>query len=566
MPGYWLPLWFCAALLFSAPTVAANIDPPGRVGRISMASEGTHLRVGDSIASGVSLLNWPLTTGALIDTAPDARAEARIGPSSIRLDGGSSLELAELGDERIWLRLPRGSVILGIFSPEHAAEMVLDTPQGRMRFDSPGVFRVDVSGGTSAFSSYSGTARIEDSALSVRPGERILILGGADRSYVLGHAAIDSFRQWSLAREQLDAGGGKHYVSPEMTGYEELDRHGIWRESPEYGMVWYPQGLPGSWSPYRWGRWVWISPWGWTWIDESPWGFAPFHYGRWAHIGGNWAWIPGTYVARPVYAPALVVWLGRPGWGGPLSSAPAVGWLPLGPKEAYYPHYRSSLRHIRNINVGHAHNAERITASSPSYRADITDAHRNRSITATIIPRQTKLSGGIAAQTATVVHEKLDAASTTIASAPPQIHKTSENGDHRPADPAFSGKTFQPMQEEPSGAARMQTHRSWRDKPPPAVRAVSAVSQPRTDTKERLGDRPFHPRMAIPSIPSPPSPEMPSTRGAGRMLMTKPSNAEDHGPPPVAHADSPRRMRMQEKSAQTAPRENPRMRQNRMNP
>ena len=48
----------------------------------------------------------------------------------------------------------------------------------------------------------------------------------------------------------------------------------------------------GALASWRWtGRltatasWVWLRPWGWTWVDDAPWGFAPFHYGRWLWWG-----------------------------------------------------------------------------------------------------------------------------------------------------------------------------------------------------------------------------------------------------------------------------------------
>ena len=86
----------------------------------------------------------------------------------------------------------------------------------------------------------------------------------------------------------------------------------MWSEAPEYGPVWRPRTVEIGWAPYRDGRWAWVEPWGWTWIDDAPWGFAPFHYGRWAMVGGGWVWVPGRMVVgvRPVYAPALVVFVG----------------------------------------------------------------------------------------------------------------------------------------------------------------------------------------------------------------------------------------------------------------
>src|SRR4029453_15692065 len=91
-----------------------------------------------------------------------------------------------------------------------------------------------------------------------------------------------------------------------------------------------------GWAPYRSGQWRWVRPWGWTWVDQAPWGYAPFHYGRWVTIGNRWCWWPGGYYARPIWAPALVgfvggsnlsVWVGfggvcRP--GGRAVSAPTL--------------------------------------------------------------------------------------------------------------------------------------------------------------------------------------------------------------------------------------------------
>ena len=111
-----------------------------------------------------------------------------------------------------------------------------------------------------------------------------------------------------------------------MVGYEDLGQNGVWSEAPEYGPVWRPRSVEIGWAPYRYGRWAWVEPWGWTWIDDAPWGFAPFHYGRWAMAGGVWVWVPGRMVVgvRPVYAPALVAFVGTSRFG-------VAAWFPLGP-------------------------------------------------------------------------------------------------------------------------------------------------------------------------------------------------------------------------------------------
>src|ERR1700692_1968126 len=113
-------------------------------------------------------------------------------------------------------------------------------------------------------------------------------------------------------------------------------------------MVWVPRVAAG-WAPYHYGHWRWVEPWGWTWVDDAPWGFAAFHYGRWAMVGGGGGgWIPGPGVAviasrpgpvfRPVYAPALVAFVGGNGWSASLSIGGGGGaWVALGPRGGYVP-------------------------------------------------------------------------------------------------------------------------------------------------------------------------------------------------------------------------------------
>jgi hypothetical protein len=144
-----------------------------------------------------------------------------------------------------------------------------------------------------------------------------------------------------------------------VVGYEDLDDYGGWRPEPEYGTVWFPHVTVVNWAPYRYGHWAWISPWGWTWVDDAPWGFAPFHYGRWVSVRGAWGWVPcpprtvAVAYMRPVYAPALVAWVGGPhfGVGIGVGVGANVGWFPLGPREVYVPSYHVSRGYVNNVNI-----------------------------------------------------------------------------------------------------------------------------------------------------------------------------------------------------------------------
>src|SRR6185503_13798922 len=99
--------------------------------------------------------------------------------------------------------------------------------------------------------------------------------------------------------------------------YDELDRYGTWVENSTYGEVWCPLDVSAGWRPYTVGRWA-YTDYGWMWVAEDPWGYVPYHYGRWtcdSYYG--WVWIPGD-----VCAPAWVSWRYGDGW---------IGWAPLPP-------------------------------------------------------------------------------------------------------------------------------------------------------------------------------------------------------------------------------------------
>jgi hypothetical protein len=165
----------------------------------------------------------------------------------------------------------------------------------------------------------------------------------------------DNFDRWAAERSRReDQSVSARYVPREVVGYQQLDAHGQWSQDPTYGAVWFPQGTPANWAPYRDGHWEWMAPWGWTWIDDAPWGFAPSHYGRWAMINSRWAWVPGRLGLRPIYAPALVAFIGggsTSAWSIPIAAGrPGFAWFPLGPGEAWQPGFKASPTYVSSVN------------------------------------------------------------------------------------------------------------------------------------------------------------------------------------------------------------------------
>jgi hypothetical protein len=201
-----------------------------------------------------------------------------------------------------------------------------------------------------------GEAWGEGAAYVIGAGQQYTFLGTGLRDYSTDPLPPpDDFDRWAYDRDRREeAPVAARYVSPEVIGYSDLDDYGQWRTVENYGNVWVPTQVAADWAPYRFGHWAWVDPWGWTWIDDAPWGFAPFHYGRWAYVSSRWCWVPGPIRARPVYAPALVAFVGGSG-GFSLSlstgSVAGVGWFPLGPGEVYRPAYTASRGYFTNVNV-----------------------------------------------------------------------------------------------------------------------------------------------------------------------------------------------------------------------
>jgi len=370
---------------------AAWADPPSRVGRLSLIDGDVSLRPADSRHWEDASTNWPLTSGDALETNRGGRAEIRVGSSVLRLDGSTTIDIRQLDDERIRILLERGSVALRVRSREPSAAIEIETRDGLVVADEPGQYRVDYEDATTTLTNYRGG----DLEFHAEDGDVVVTEGRAAHITYTNRTEVrwddpdrDDFADWTLARDARDDRIGRtRYVSPEMTGAEDLYEYGDWRDSHDYGPVWYPRSVPYGWAPYRSGRWVSVQPWGWTWIDEAPWGFAPFHYGRWVLIRGVWAWVPGAYVARPIYAPALVVWIGVPGVSINLTSGPlpSVGWFPLAPREVYVPSYRHSPTYVRQINITHVTNVVNITriVEEPR-RARYT--YRDRREAVTVVP------------------------------------------------------------------------------------------------------------------------------------------------------------------------------------
>jgi hypothetical protein len=294
----------------------------------------------------------------------------------------------------------------------------VDTPNGAILVDQPGDIRVDSypQDDTTVVTVSSGAVEVTGQNLDQQLGpNQSLRLSGSNPVYaeqvqLLPPDGLDQFDQQREYRRQRAS--SYQYVSPDMIGAADLDDYGDWQpgnqDNQGYGAVWYPRGVPAGWTPYSNGHWAWVAPWGWTWVEAEPWGFAPFHYGRWASFGGRWGWVPGPPPSafggqvQPMYSPALVAFVG--GGGGGLSGVigAIAAWFPLGPREAYQPWYHASPAYCNRVNVTNIYTTN-VTEIHNTYinktvnvynTTNVTNiTYVNRTVATVVVPQSALASG-----------------------------------------------------------------------------------------------------------------------------------------------------------------------------
>jgi hypothetical protein len=352
-------LWFAGMLAAGALTMYAQNDPPSRVARLNFLEGSVSLQAAGQEDWTAAAPNYPLTIGDHLWADDNAHAELHIGSTAIRLSQHTALAFLNLDDRMTQVRLSAGTINVTIRQLNDDESYEIDTPNSAVLLLRPGAYRIDADPDqqVTTVTVRGGDAEVTaaGAALPVHAQQSASITGADQPNTQVNPAGPpDDFDHWWMDRDNGFARRPPpRYVSPNMAGYEDLDQNGYWRDVPGYGPVWFPNTVAAGWAPYHNGHWVWVDPWGWTWVDDAPWGFAPFHYGRWAFVAGVWGWVPGPIYARPVYAPAMVAWVGGPGFGASLAFGVGggVAWFALGPREPFIPAYQVSAVYVNRVNM-----------------------------------------------------------------------------------------------------------------------------------------------------------------------------------------------------------------------
>jgi hypothetical protein len=270
-----------------------------------------------------ALINEPIAAGAGLRTASDTEAELRTPGARVALAPTSELRVVQLDRDTIEIALTSGRIGIHLADKASPKSVEVDLPQGGVWLAAPGNYDLAAGDAQTPMQTqvFSGKAEFG---------------GGLDDGHKVA-AAPDWFSDWWRSQDDnADLTDPRPW--PGISGITALGDAGHWELDRKLGNVWYPSDVATDWTPYRDGVWRYLAPWGWTWIDAVPWGFATSHYGRWARIDDRWGWIPGDGLDKAEYSPAVVAFLGTAGIGlsrpGDIGAMSAVAWFPLAPGEA----------------------------------------------------------------------------------------------------------------------------------------------------------------------------------------------------------------------------------------
>ncbi len=504
-------------MLWAAFARADYVDPPERVARLNFSQGEVSFSPAGENDWVTVVRNRPLFRGDRLWSDYNSLAEFQIGSAAVRLGSSTGVEILNLDDNIAQFQLSEGTLNLSVRRLYEGQIYEVDTPTLAFTINREGNYRIDVDPDsnitTIQIRDGAGEAYGENSNFPMIAGDNVRFYDNSMHNYQLTDMPPeDAFDRFCSDRDlRLSRSESLRYLDDDVVGYADLDEYGNWRPVSSYGPVWFPSRVDAGWAPYRDGHWVWQEPWGWTWVDDAPWGFAPSHYGRWVHVSNRWGWVPGPRHVRPVYAPALVAFIGGSNWSLSISTGAPIGWFPLGPREAYVPSYHASRDYFRRVNVNNTViNNTTIVNVYNNYSSGRNDGHEgrhyaNREVAGavTAVPRNVFVNAQPVRHAAIHLDKRALSSGEITSNAPvaPSARSVIGAGKEtrvRPAREAFDRKVFV-RNAPPPGVSPFAARESLFKKNPGRVPEPAAVSRD-TNTNPNvrvLGKRPDQLRLQM---------------------------------------------------------------------
>ncbi len=551
-------------LVAASLSAAALADPPTRVARLAYTTGSVSFSpAAEPDQWGQALVNRPLFIGDRLWADRNARAELEFGTALLFAAPQTSLTILNIDERITQLELAEGRVDVRVRLLADGETFEIDTPNLAFVVTQPGHYRVEVDarGDSTVVAVQDGRGEVygEGRSYLVADGQWFRFYGTSLDNDYARVPPPDEFDRWAFARAaRYERAQSGRYVARTVIGYADLDDYGSWHVVPEYGEVWFPKSVAADWAPYRNGHWSWIDPWGWTWIDEAPWGFAPFHYGRWARVQNRWGWVPGPTDVRPVYAPALVAFVGGDNFRVSISSGPTRGiaWFPLAPGEVYRPPYQVSRNYFTAVNVTNTRIDQTTVVNVYSNQANFRDAryrYRDAPAAMTVVPVNAFVESRPVARAALSVRELARIAPGTPLMAAPPV--TPERRSVMGAAPTANVKP--PVQVR----QRQAVARSAPPPAPPAYEPPEHAGGGPDAARSPVARQAVRPREAVRVVaPSKPAADAATAEHRGRRggapegrdreEVASPGPRGPEGAPPVAPASAASRGAAQEAGGQ----------------
>jgi hypothetical protein len=289
----------------------------------------------DHAAWSQAVRNLPLRQGCEISASGSNRAE-------LQFDDGSRLQMgrgavvtfttlySDADGEFTEIAVRDGTIALRI--GKAPAVYQVDTPFVSVVASGPASLRVDAVNGVQVGVRQGRCTLQRDNRKGTLVAGNYLDLQSERDSYearsLPTHDAFDNWTAVLYSREDRFSNSPHRKYLPNNVAIvsDNLDDYGDWRSDRQYGRIWHPRVREAGWRPYHDGHWVWVDPFGWTWVSGEPWGWAPYHYGTWVDRSEGWCWAPGP--STQYWSPAVVDFY---------QSNDSIAWCPLAPSEVRYP-------------------------------------------------------------------------------------------------------------------------------------------------------------------------------------------------------------------------------------
>src|SRR5258708_33953103 len=138
-----------ALVALSGGVALADVDPPGRVGRLSYIDGVVSFHTADQNQWSPATLNYPAVAGESFWTEPQARAEIQVGPAEFRLDESTALDIVALDDASTHLGLAQGTINVHLRAAPPGGVAVL-TSHGTIMLVEAGSYHIEAGQLTSA--------------------------------------------------------------------------------------------------------------------------------------------------------------------------------------------------------------------------------------------------------------------------------------------------------------------------------------------------------------------------------------------------------------------------------